>query len=111
MAQIDNRSDEYYRTKTEVFNALIDTIEENFDIPINHYVQVDFAGFRGLVDAVGSVPVWFDAPARDFNAAEGISQTGFEALDPGCINDGIQGVQPFPGFLRIVIFGVSAHRA
>jgi pilus assembly protein CpaF len=27
VAQIDNRSDEYYRTKTEVFNALIDTID------------------------------------------------------------------------------------
>ena len=27
MATIDNRSDEYYRTKTEVFNALIDTID------------------------------------------------------------------------------------
>ncbi len=27
IAQIDNRSDEYYRTKTEVFNALIDTID------------------------------------------------------------------------------------
>jgi len=27
IAAIDNRSDEYYRTKTEVFNALIDTID------------------------------------------------------------------------------------
>jgi pilus assembly protein CpaF len=27
VAQVDNRSDEYYRTKTEVFNALIDTID------------------------------------------------------------------------------------
>lgn len=27
VAAIDNRSDEYYRTKTEVFNALIDTID------------------------------------------------------------------------------------
>jgi pilus assembly protein CpaF len=27
IAQLDNRSDEYYRTKTEVFNALIDTID------------------------------------------------------------------------------------
>jgi pilus assembly protein CpaF len=27
IATIDNRSDEYYRTKTEVFNALIDTID------------------------------------------------------------------------------------
>ena len=27
IAQVDSRSDEYYRTKTEVFNALIDTID------------------------------------------------------------------------------------
>jgi len=27
IAAVDNRSDEYYRTKTEVFNALIDTID------------------------------------------------------------------------------------
>jgi len=33
---------------------------------------------------VGSVPVWFAAPARDFNAVEGVSQTGF-AADAGCI--------------------------
>ena len=31
---VDNRSDEYYRTKTEVFNALIDTIDlSGFDVP------------------------------------------------------------------------------
>lgn len=64
--------------------TLIDTIEEQFGIPINHYVQVDFAGFRGLVDAVGSVPVWFDTPARDWNAVEGITQTGFEVDTAGC---------------------------
>jgi LCP family protein required for cell wall assembly len=64
--------------------GLIDTIEDHFDIPINHYVEVDFAGFQGLVEAVGSVPVWFDAPARDWNAAAGITQTGFLMEDVGC---------------------------
>ncbi len=33
---------------------LIETIEGNFDIPIHHYVNVDFAGFQGLVSADGS---------------------------------------------------------
>jgi polyisoprenyl-teichoic acid--peptidoglycan teichoic acid transferase len=64
--------------------TLIRTIEERFAIPIHHYVEVDFAGFQGLVDAVGSVPVWFDAPARDWNERDGITQTGFEMLETGC---------------------------
>jgi polyisoprenyl-teichoic acid--peptidoglycan teichoic acid transferase len=68
--------------------TLIETIEEGFGIPIHHYVQVDFAGFQGLVEAVGSVPVWFDTPARDFNAVEGITQTGFEVSRSGCVELG-----------------------
>ena len=43
----------------------ITTIEQNFDIPISHYLEVDFAGFRDIVDAIGSVPIYFpDARAR-----------------------------------------------
>lgn len=64
--------------------TLIDTIEENFGIPIHHYVNVDFAGFRGLVEAVGSVEVYFDAPARDWNANERRTQTGFLVAEAGC---------------------------
>ena len=45
--------------------TLIDTIQDNFDIPIHHYVEIDFVGFEKLVDAVGGVPMWFDAPVRD----------------------------------------------
>lgn len=67
--------------------TLIDTIEETFDIPIHHYVNVDFAGFQGLVEAVGSVEVYFDAPARDWNVnarPEPRSQTGFIVEEAGC---------------------------
>ncbi len=67
--------------------VLIDTIEMNFDIPIHHYVNVDFAGFQGLVDTVGSVDVYFDTPARDWNVnaePEPRSQTGFLVETPGC---------------------------
>ncbi len=58
---------------------LIDTIQEQFDIPINHYVQVNFAGFRNLVEVIGGVPVWFEYPARDTN-------TGLNVELPGCVN-------------------------
>ena len=66
---------------------LIDTIEANFEIPIHHYVNVDFAGFQGLVEAVGSVDVYFDTPARDWNVnarPEPRSQTGFFVSEAGC---------------------------
>lgn len=58
---------------------LIDTVQTALDIPINHYVQVNFAGFRNLVEVIGGVPVWFEYPARDTN-------TGLNVESPGCIN-------------------------
>jgi len=56
---------------------LADTIYENFDIPIDHYIQVDFCAFKTLVDAVGGVAVPFEFPARDDN-------TGLNVPDVGC---------------------------
>ena len=46
---------------------LINTIKANFGIPIDNYVEVDFAGFKDLVDTLGGVPVYFAAPVRDKN--------------------------------------------
>ena len=37
--------------------CLVNTIEGNTDIFINHVAVVDFAGFKGMVDALGGVPV------------------------------------------------------
>jgi len=34
---------------------LVKTIEQDFGIPVNHYAEVDFAGFLKVVDAVGGV--------------------------------------------------------
>jgi LCP family protein required for cell wall assembly len=41
------------------------TITKELDIPINHYVEVDFAGFISLVDAIGGVEICFERSARD----------------------------------------------
>ena len=60
---------------------LVDTIETNFDIPVHHYVEVDFAGFAGLVSAIGGVPIWFDTPMRDTHSGLRIESSGCHVLD------------------------------
>jgi LCP family protein required for cell wall assembly len=62
--------------------GLIQTIDENFDIPIHHFVQVDFAGFRELVDIVDGVPVEFPRPARDDGSGLNIEAAGCYTLGP-----------------------------
>jgi LCP family protein required for cell wall assembly len=57
---------------------LIDTIEQDFGIPIHHYVQVDFGGFEDLVDVVDGVSVYFPTPARD-------SHSGLDIEEAGCV--------------------------
>jgi LCP family protein required for cell wall assembly len=58
--------------------TLISTIWENYGIPLDHYVQVDFAQFKRLVDVIDGVNVYFDKPARDFN-------TGLDVPEAGCV--------------------------
>jgi LCP family protein required for cell wall assembly len=60
---------------------VVDTLKQNFNIPIHHYVEVDFQSFKGIVDAMGGVPIYIDAPSRD-------AKSGFEFIPfnfkPGC---------------------------
>lgn len=60
---------------------LVRAIREYLGIPINHYVQVDFAAFRSLVDAIDGVPVYFPHPARDRRSGLAISEAGCTTLD------------------------------
>lgn len=61
---------------------LIRTIDEAFDIPIHHFVQVDFAGFRELVEIVDGVPISFPRPARDRQSGLNIEAAGCYTLGP-----------------------------
>jgi len=63
--------------------AVIDTLAVNFGIPINHYLEVDFASFEGIVDAVGRVPVFLPAQARDTYTGFAVSSAGCYQLDGG----------------------------
>jgi len=61
---------------------LIQTIQQNFGIPIHHYVQVNFAGFKELVAAIDGVPIYFPWPARDRNTGLAVDEPGCVTLDP-----------------------------
>lgn len=60
---------------------LIDTIHENLGIPVHHYVEVDFAGFQRLVDAVDGVPMYFSTPMVDERSGLWIDGAGCTTLD------------------------------
>jgi polyisoprenyl-teichoic acid--peptidoglycan teichoic acid transferase len=60
---------------------LIRTLENNLKIDIDHYLQVDFNGFRGIVETVGGVDVYFPAPARDRLSGLLVKEAGCVQLD------------------------------
>lgn len=65
-------------------DALVATIREELGIPIHHYIEIDFSGFKSLVEAIGGVQICFLYPTRDTN-------TGLNITEPGCfVLDGVQ---------------------
>ena len=56
--------------------GLVEVVSSLLGIDINHYIEIDFAGFESLIDLAGGVTVPFDRAVRDVN-------TGFTA-DAGC---------------------------
>ncbi len=69
---------------------LMETLEQNFDIPIHRYVQVNFQAFAGLVDAVGGVELelsneevqYVNGYLTEYNVLEGRPE-GTDYLDSG----------------------------
>ena len=66
--------------------VLAATITQELGIPVHHVVDIDFNGFKEIVDAVGGTNVCFEYPTRDFN-------TGLDQ-QPGCRSlDGLESLQ------------------
>jgi LCP family protein required for cell wall assembly len=79
----ENRINSAYGDGTDVLAA---TITQELGIPIHHVVDVDFNGFKDIVDAAGGTTVCFEYPTRDGN-------TGLDQ-QPGCHTlDGVQSLQ------------------
>ena len=43
----------------------IQTLAADFDVPINHFISVNFESFQSIINTIGSVPVYFPYSARD----------------------------------------------
>lgn len=80
---IDGHQDSRINSSFEYGGAelLTKTISENFGIPVNHYMEVDFVGFRNLVEAVGGVPFYFPTAARDRYSDLVVPNAGCTVLD------------------------------
>jgi LCP family protein required for cell wall assembly len=62
--------------------ALLDqTLRYNLDVPIDHYVRVDFNGFVRIVDAMGGVTVNVEKPLRDMQYTQLDLQAGVQHFD------------------------------
>jgi LCP family protein required for cell wall assembly len=57
-------------------DQLIQTIQQSLEIPIHHYIEVDFDGFARLVDTVDGIEICVPYAARD--AGSGLD------IQPGC---------------------------
>ena len=63
---------------------VVDMLKADFNLDINHYLEVNFVAFQRLVDAIGTIGVYFPAPTRDFDTAQQ-GDTGFLVDTPGCV--------------------------
>lgn len=61
--------------------TLIDTIQQDFGIPIHHFVSVDLAGFQKIINAIGGVPMYFPHPVKDANSGLTVPKKGCVVLD------------------------------
>lgn len=62
-------------------DRLTATVEAALGIDIHHYLEIDFTGFRDVVDALGGVTVEFANPTRDAQSGLVIDQAGVHGLD------------------------------
>jgi LCP family protein required for cell wall assembly len=58
-------------------DLLIQTIEDDLHIPINHYISVGFPGFLGMVNSLGGVTMDFPTAVKD-------AYTGLDVTTLGC---------------------------
>jgi LCP family protein required for cell wall assembly len=61
--------------------ALIDAIQEDFGIPIQHYVELNFDSFQNVVNALGGIKMYFPMPVYDAESSLNIPTAGCHVLN------------------------------
>ena len=60
---------------------LVATVKANLHVPVNHYMEVGFASFVGMVDALGGIVIDFPHPAFDTHSGLYVDTAGPARLD------------------------------
>jgi LCP family protein required for cell wall assembly len=61
-------------------SCLVQTVSQLSGLPVTHYLEINFLGFRDIVDAVGGVDVVLDTPITDLAAGVDLP-AGCNSLD------------------------------
>ncbi len=67
-------------------DALVQTIENTFGIPISHYIVINFFGVEDAVNALGGISMDFPYPVRDQDCSTGTcyNNSGLDIPTTGC---------------------------
>ena len=67
-------------------DALIQTIQNTFGIPISHYIVINFFGLQDAVNALGGISMDFPYPVRDQDCSTGVcyNNSGLNIPTAGC---------------------------
>ncbi|WUI75345.1 LCP family protein [Streptomyces sp. NBC_00400] len=61
-------------------DLLVRTIEQNTGMHVDHYTEIGFAGFVGIVNAIGGVPICLDKAVKDKKSGANLTK-GCQTLD------------------------------
>ena len=62
---------------------LIRTLRADFGIPIEHFAEINFAGFQSMVQAVGGIRIDFPYPVEDAYTGLSVQHTGCQLISGG----------------------------
>ncbi|MGH9029803.1 MAG: LCP family protein, partial [Acidimicrobiales bacterium] len=65
-------------------NPLVETLQDTFGIPIQHFVVIDFNDEVNLVNSVAGINLNFPYPVRDYDEQTGTNNSGLDITNTGC---------------------------
>ena len=62
-------------------DVVVRTVQRALNIPVHHFIEIDFGGFKEIVGAIGGVHVCFRHPSRDRATGLFVPHAGCRLLD------------------------------
>lgn len=62
-------------------SELVKTVEDDYGIPINHFLALNFDTFQGVVNALGGINMYFPDPVKDAYSGLNIPNSGCHHLN------------------------------